>query len=111
MSDDKPVMSFGVMGGHFQPQGHVQMMTRTFDYNQNPQAASDAPRWFVTEDGTVAVEPGFKAEVLDDLKARGHKLVTDMHERHFGGAQIIYKLESGYLAASDHRKDGLAAGF
>jgi len=106
-----PVMSFGVMGGHFQPQGHVQMMTRIFDYRQNPQAASDAPRWYVLEDGRLAVEPGFRPNVLDDLAARGHEIVTNIPQSNFGGAQLIYRLDGYYLGASDHRKDGLAVGF
>jgi len=108
--DRKPVMSFGVMGGHFQPQGHVQMMTRVFDYGQNPQAASDAPRWYVMEDGRLAVEPGFKRDVLDDLSGRGHEIVTNIPESKFGGAQLIYRLNDCYLGASDHRKDGQAVG-
>jgi gamma-glutamyltranspeptidase/glutathione hydrolase len=109
--DDQPIMSFGVMGGHMQPQGHVQMMARIFDYGQNPQSASDAPRWFITEEGNLAVEPGLKSDVLEELKSRGHDIVTDLHERYFGGAQLIYKLDDCYLGASDHRKDGCAVGF
>ncbi|MHC4778793.1 MAG: gamma-glutamyltransferase family protein, partial [Planctomycetota bacterium] len=54
-----PVMSFGVMGGHMQAQGHVQMMVRIFGHGQNPQAASDAPRWQVLEDFRIAFEEGF----------------------------------------------------
>ena len=50
--DGQPVMSFGVMGGNMQPQGHMQMITRLVDYNQNPQACSDAPRWIVNPDFT-----------------------------------------------------------
>lgn len=109
--DGMPVMSFGVMGGHMQPQGHVQMMTRIIDYRQNPQTASDAPRWCLLEDMRVAVEPGFSPGVLDELTARGHNIVTGLPEQTFGGAQLIYKIDDHYIAASDHRKDGLAAGF
>jgi gamma-glutamyltranspeptidase/glutathione hydrolase len=111
MQDGNPIMSFGVMGGHFQPQGHLQMMARIFDYNQNPQAASDAPRWYFMENTHVAVEPGFSPDVLDDLSNRGHQIVTDIPTSQFGGAQLIYKLDNGYLGASDHRKDGMAVGF
>ena len=110
--DGRPVMSFGVMGGHFQPQGHVQMVTRIFDYKQNPQTACDAHRWMVTEDGKVAVEPGFGKATMIELSSRGHEIITDQPESIFGGAQLIYRLDNGsYLGASDPRKDGLAVGF
>jgi gamma-glutamyltranspeptidase/glutathione hydrolase len=109
-SDATPLMSFGVMGGPMQAQGHVQMMVRTFDFGQNPQAASDAPRWQVTRGLEVLVEQGFPLDVLNDLRARGHDVKIAEPEQ-FGGAQLIHKLEDGYLAASDHRKDGQAVGF
>jgi gamma-glutamyltranspeptidase / glutathione hydrolase len=104
-------MSFGVMGGSMQPQGHVQMMVRMFDYNQNAQSACDAPRWRVDDDFTVAVEPGFSKTVISDLKSRGHALNVDTEIFPFGGAQIIHRLPDGYSAASDPRKDGQAVGF
>ncbi len=68
-------MSFGVMGGHMRPQGHVQMMVRIFDYGQNPQAASDGPRWYVDEDMGLKLEPGFAPGVVETLRARGHTLI------------------------------------
>ena len=104
-------MSFGVMGGHMQPQGHVQMLVRILCYGQNPQEASDAPRWYVTEDNRVAVEPWFAPELLNGLSERGHRLVTDLPSSSFGGAQIIMKTDRGYVGASDHRKDGCVVGF
>lgn len=107
----KPVLSFGVMGGHMQAQGHIQMITRILDYHQNPQKASDAPRWYVTPDSKLAVEPGFDEKILDDLSARGHSIVTGLPESTFGGAQLIYRSDDFYIAGSDHRKDGLAVGF
>ena len=106
----RPLMSFGVMGGGLQPQGHVQMMTRLFDYDQNPQAASDAPRWRVTGGRGLLLESGISPDVADNLKSRGHH-VTMAECGSFGGAQLIYKLDDGYVAASDHRKDGQAVGF
>ena len=109
--DGNPVLSFGVMGGHMQAQGHIQMLTRIFDYRQNPQAASDFPRWYITEDSKIAVESGFSAETLSELASRGHAVITDLDESMFGGAQLIYKAADGYIAGSDHRKDGLAIGF
>ncbi len=108
----KPVMSFGVMGGHMQPQGHAQMMVRIFNDGQNPQAACDAPRWHLFEDFRLAIETGIDPNVLDELTVRGHTIVTDHPTRLFGGAQLIYKLDEGCcIAASDPRKDGQAAGF
>lgn len=107
----KPQMSFGVMGGHMQAQGHFQMMLRVFLYGQNPQAASDAPRWHLREDGVVCLEKGFEPAVADELETRGHTVERDHVEHLFGGAQLIYKLDDGYCAGSDHRKEGLAIGF
>ncbi len=106
----EPLMSFGVMGGPMQAQGHVQMVLRVFDYGQNPQVASDAPRWRVLDGLSVAVE-GFQTKVLDDLTALGHRVYQESAFGGFGGAQLIYKTEGGYLAGSDHRKDGQAVGF
>ncbi len=106
-----PRLSFGVMGGHMQHQGHVQMITRIFDHLQNPQAASDAPRWHVYEDYSVAVEPGMPAAVAEGLTARGHDVRYESQQHVFGGAQLIYRLADGYCGASDHRKEGLAAGY
>jgi gamma-glutamyltranspeptidase/glutathione hydrolase len=104
-------LAFGVMGGHMQHQGHVQMVTRIFDHGQNPQTASDAPRWHIYEDMSVGVERGFDAAVLDALAERGHRVRLEPREYLFGGAQLVYRLEDGYVAASDHRKEGQAAGF
>lgn len=109
--NDEAVMSFGVMGGHMQAQGHVQMMVRIFDYGQNPQAASDAPRWHLYEDGRVGVETGFDKKLAARLAKRGHQIVYDNETRIFGGAQLIRKLEDGYCGASDHRKEGQAVGY
>ena len=111
MTDGKPVMSFGVMGGHMQAQGHLQMMMRVFIYNQNPQAASDAPRWRLDEDGRVNLECGFDHHVADGLRNRRHDVVEDNPQGIFGGAQLIYRLDEGYCAGSDHRKEGLATGY
>jgi len=112
MENDEPLMSFGVMGGHMQAQGHVQMMVRIFCHGQNPQAASDAPRWFVDDRDDVVFEAGFDPDVQQALRERGHRLGTTTPMFAFGGAQLIYRMGSGcYGAASDHRKDGHAAGF
>ncbi|MCU0559429.1 MAG: gamma-glutamyltransferase family protein [Desulfobacterales bacterium] len=107
----RPLISFGVMGAHMQPQGHLQMMVRICDYGQNPQAALDAPRWHVAPDASVALEAGFPAAVVADLRKRGHRVVLGEAAALFGGGQTILRLPEGYLAASDPRKDGQAAGF
>ena len=111
--DGKPVMSFGVMGGQMQPQGHAQMVTRIVDWHQNPQAASDGPRWIVNNDFSVSFEaPRFAPGVLDELASRGHRIVDPEAAMFgFGGAQLIWRLDDGYCAGSDHRKDGHAIGF
>ncbi len=111
------VMSFGVMGGDMQPQGHLQTIVRMLDYGQQPQAACDAPRWKVNVDFSVAVEPTMDPGVTQALQARGHVLETIKDSyMDFGSGQFIWKLDEsdpdrGYVAASDSRRDGLAAGF
>jgi len=107
-----PAMSFGVMGGHMQHQGHVQMVTRIFDHRENPQAASDAPRWHVTPEFEVVLEAGYSPATATELARRGHEVQFAESHRVFGGAQLIYCLpDGGYCAASDHRKEGAAVGF
>jgi gamma-glutamyltranspeptidase/glutathione hydrolase len=110
--DGRPLMSFGVMGGSMQAQGHTQVMLRMVDYHQNPQAAADAPRWRVDEDLTVNVEQGVPDAVLAELRSRGHNMVqADRWSTDFGRAQLIYRMEDGYLGASERRTDGQAVGF
>ncbi len=105
------LLSFGVMGAHMQPQGHVQMMVRLFVYGQNPQAAADAPRWHLCEDGQLALEPGVAPEAADELAALGHRILDGPPPWGYGGAQLILRREGAYCAASDPRKDGQAVGF
>jgi gamma-glutamyltranspeptidase/glutathione hydrolase len=110
--NDAPVMSFGVMGGMMQPQGHLQMVLRLVDHHQNPQACSDGARWIVNPDFTVCVEDRVPDSVREELTRRGHKIVPpEVPMFGFGGAQLIHRLEDGYCAASDSRKDGCAIGF
>ena len=112
MANGAPVMSFGVMGGVMQAQGHAQMVVRIVDYRQNPQAASDAPRWYLDPSQQLYVETGFNLPVLEELARRGHRIASEQPMFGFGGAQLIYRLENGaYAAGSDHRKDGLAVGY
>jgi gamma-glutamyltranspeptidase/glutathione hydrolase len=108
----QPVMSFGVMGGTMQPQGHAQVMVRIADYGQNPQAACDGPRYRILQGRDVSVEAGFPAATLEELRRRGHNLVATPDDyNQFGCAQLIWKLDGGYFAASDPRRDGQAVGF
>ena len=107
----QPVMSFGVMGGTMQPQGHVQVMVRIADYGQNPQAACDGPRFRWLQGMQVSVEDGFPPATVDELRRRGHDSSTVDDYNQFGSCQAIWRLPDGYLAASDPRRDGQAAGF
>jgi gamma-glutamyltranspeptidase/glutathione hydrolase len=107
----KPVMSFGVMGGTMQPQGHAQVMVRIADYGQSPQAACDGPRFRILQGLEVSVEGAFPAASLAELQARGHRLTTIDDYNQFGSAQLIWKLDGGYYTASDPRRDGQAVGF
>jgi len=108
-----PAMSFGVMGGPMQAQGHVQMVVRTCLYGQNPQAACDAPRWRVGAGRRVAIESTLDPQVRDALQGLGHELSAEAPETSFGfgGAQVIARTEGGYVAGSDPRKDGHAVGY
>ena len=114
-----PVMSFGVMGGDMQPQGHVQTLVRMLDYHQQPQAACDAPRWRWNA-GIVNAEDGFDPAAATGLQALGHRVepFSDSYQD-YGAGQFIWRLDegrgdpsvTGYVAASDARRDGQAAGF
>ena len=109
--DGAPVMSFGVMGGMMQPQGHVQVMVRIADHGQNPQAACDGPRFRWVQGLQVSCEKGFPPATLDELRRRGHDPVAVDDYNEFGSCQAIWRLDGGYLAASDPRRDGQAAAF
>ena len=108
--DGAPVMSFGVMGGPMQPQGHVQVVGRIVDHGQNPQAACDGPRFRWVQGLQVCCENGFPTSTLDELQRRGHQLIAGDDYNEFGSCQAIWRLDDGYLAVSDPRRDGQAAG-
>jgi len=110
--DGVPLAAYGVMGGDMQPQGHVQVVLGLVDYHLNPQAAIDAARVHVAEDGAVELEPGFAPEVAQELAAYGHQ-VRNQHPMWFGGGQMIWRdPDTGVLVgASEPRKDGQAVGW
>lgn len=106
--DGAPWLSFGVMGGSMQPQGHVQVMLNMVEYGMDPQEAIDAARFRHFSGTTVAIE-NLDPEVATELEALGHEL-RDPVGVAFGGGQAIMKLTRGWAAGSDPRKDGMAAG-
>ncbi|MGN6702171.1 MAG: gamma-glutamyltransferase, partial [Burkholderiaceae bacterium] len=110
--DGRPQMAFGVMGANMQPQGHLQTLVRMLTYRQQPQAACDAPRWKVQTGLDVNLEQTIAPAIAAGLAARGHRIaeVADSYWD-FGSGQFIWKLEDGYVAASDARRDGQAVGF
>jgi gamma-glutamyltranspeptidase/glutathione hydrolase len=109
-------MSFGVMGANMQPQGHMQTLVRMLDYKQDPQTACDAPRWRYNAGLEINVEAGMSAATVQGLAERGHQMevINDSYQD-FGAGQFIWRAGDpkveGYVAASDARRDGLAAGY
>jgi len=120
--DGKPFMSFGVMGGSMQPQGHAQIIVNMIDFGMNLQEAGDAPRIRhggssqptgekMTNGGTLHLESGIDYEVIRELTKKGHRIIFDVGG--YGGYQsIMYDEKNGvYFGASESRKDGQAAGY
>lgn len=110
--DGAPAGPFGVMGGHMQPQGHVQLAIATIDDRLDPQAALARPRWYWASGLDVAVEPEFPADAVADLRERGHQVHVTADRGLFGMGQAIWRLpDGGYVAGSEPRADGLAASY
>jgi gamma-glutamyltranspeptidase / glutathione hydrolase len=116
--DGAPVGPFGVMGGHMQPQGHLQVVLGTIDGGMDPQAALDAPRWYWHTGRQIAVEASLVAgeagaALLAGLRGRGHEvMVLADGEPPFGYGQAIWRLpDGGYVAGSEPRADGVAVGY
>ena len=118
----KPWVSFGLMGGAMQPQGHAQIVMNLIDFGMNLQEAGDAPRMQhtgsseptggkMTDGGQVLLESGFDYETIRGLMSKGHKVSFSLGS--FGGYQaIMWDEENGvYYGASESRKDGQAAGY
>lgn len=120
--DGKPWVSFGVMGGGMQPQGHAQVVVNLIDFGMNLQEAGDAPRIQhegsseptgekMVDGGTVYLESGFDYQEIRKLLAKGHRVSYSLDG--YGGYQaIMYDGQNGvYIGASESRKDGQAAGY
>ena len=122
--EGKPYFSFGVMGGDFQPLGHVQIIMNIIDFGMNPQEAGDAPRinhlgstspWGDAQErdgGSVVLENGFSPETVRKLLDMGHKVTYGFGGTYGGYQGILYDVQRRvYFGASDSRKDGCAMGY
>jgi len=120
--DGKPFLSFGVMGGDFQPMGHTQIIMNIVDFGMNVQEAGDAPRWdhtggaspmgaTTTNTGTVRLESGIPYTTIRALMDKGHRIGTARGV--YGGYQAVLWDDENkvYHGASESRKDGQAAGY
>ncbi|MGL5839754.1 MAG: gamma-glutamyltransferase [Sphingorhabdus sp.] len=121
--DGKPLMSFGVMGGGMQPQGHAQIVVNMVDFGMTVQAAGDAARFHhdgstepeggapMTDGGVLEIESGVPAAIADELRKRGHNIKYAVGP--YGGYQAIWRdpVTGVYWGASEFRKDGQAAGY
>jgi gamma-glutamyltranspeptidase/glutathione hydrolase len=121
LKDNRPFLSFGVMGGAMQPQGHLQVLCNIIDFGMNVQEAGDAARFShsgssepigtaMTDGGHVALESGISKQTRDGLQSMGHHLID---KDFFGGYQAIMvdSTRQVYRGASEMRKDGQAAGY
>ncbi|WP_346860312.1 gamma-glutamyltransferase [uncultured Draconibacterium sp.] len=120
--DGEPFISFGLMGGAMQPQGHVQIVCNLIDFGMNLQEAGDAPRIShdgssqptgekMTDGGVVSLESGFEYQTIRELMSKGHRISYALGP--YGGYQAILfdKKNKVYFGASESRKDGQAAGY
>ena len=118
--DDKPFISFGLMGGGMQPQGHAQIVVNIVDFQMNLQEAGDAPRIrhfgssqptgeTMLNGGFLSLESGINEEIRNELLKLGHNLKDE--KGGYGGYQAIMKVNEVYYGASESRKDGHASGY
>jgi gamma-glutamyltranspeptidase/glutathione hydrolase len=103
-------MTFGLMGGAMQAQGHAQFLINLLVFNMDVQQSMDVARFRHMNGLNVIVESALSDSVIAGLRALGHE-VTLAPPTSFGGSQAIIKLPRGYVAGSDPRKDGHAAGY
>lgn len=107
----RAAISFGVMGGDYQPVGHAHVFANIVHHRMDPQAALDHPRIFWGEDGVLLAESGIPAGLRAELERMGHQ-IRDAAEPHGGGQAIVIDRRSGFLiGGSDPRKDGCAMGW
>ncbi|SES36159.1 gamma-glutamyltransferase family protein [Salisediminibacterium halotolerans] len=111
--DNQAVGPFGVMGGFMQPQGHLQVVINTVDFNLNPQAALDAPRWQWMKDKHVMFETGVPNDIVKNLARRGHQVEVSYTQAPFGRGQIIWRNPvTGVLAGgTEARTDGAVTAY
>jgi gamma-glutamyltranspeptidase/glutathione hydrolase len=107
--DGNPFMAFGVMGGSMQPQGHVQLLLNLLAHGMDTQDAVDAPRFRSYGGSRLALESPIDEEVRSALTSMGHRIIDESGVA-FGGAQVVIRWKEGWVAGSDPRKDGMAAG-
>lgn len=110
----EPYMSFGVMGGHMQPQGHFQVFSNMVNFEMNPQDALDAPRFRFEEGNRVSLEDSIPRSIRKKLEEKGHYVEVEAHlSIDFGGGQsiVVDRENDCLLAGSDPRKDGCAMGY
>ena len=109
--EDQPIGPFGIMGGYIQPQAHVQVLMNVLDFQLNPQAALDAPRWQWIEENKIEVEASFPEYLAEELVRGGHQVVRSaIGATTFGRGQIIWRNDQGVLTgATEPRTDGTVA--
>lgn len=119
--EQRPWLSYGIVGGAQQPQAHVQVLLNLVLFDMNIQQAIDAPRFRHWEENKVSFEQAIPQSVVDELRAMGHApqnplmataqsvFLGNNRGLIFGGGQAVMKLEKGYVAGSDSRRDGAAA--
>jgi gamma-glutamyltranspeptidase/glutathione hydrolase len=105
---------FGLMGGHMQPQGHLQVVSHMIDRGLDPQAALDEPRWRLDRDGregwSLALEEPLHG-LAPALARRGHRVLCDPNPAAFGGGQAVLVRDDSLIGGSESRKDGVALGY
>ncbi len=107
--DEKPIGPFGVMGGYMQPQGHLQVLTNTIDFDHNPQSALDSPRWRWIDGKKIKVENEFSGNTARALRRKGHRIESTLNKGGFGRGQIIWKEDDALVGGTEPRADGKVA--